>query len=115
LWSSAVVEGGGDSGGVILPSLMSPLFLFSAPLSSVFPLSSLLLLCLFVVVSAGWRWQCQRRSGGVLWRWRGSTVAAVVVLLLWYIFFSSVTPLSLLCHCFSLFFLFLFLCIFFSF
>ena len=49
MWSSTVVEGGGDSGGVILPSLLSPLFLFSAPLSSVLPLSSLLLLCLFVI------------------------------------------------------------------
>ena len=73
------------------PSLMSPLF---------FPLSSLLLLCLFVAVSSGWRWQCQQRSGGVLWRWRGSTVAVAVVLLIWYIFFFSITSLSL--HCFFL-------------
>jgi len=89
-----VVEGGGDSGGVFLPSLLSPLFLFSAPLSSVFPLSSLLLLCLFVAVSGGWWWQCQRRSGGVLWRLRRSTVAAAVVLLLWYIFFLCHSPFS---------------------
>jgi len=86
-----MVEGGGDSGGVILPSLLSPPFLFSAPLSSVFPLSSLLLLCLFVAVSGGWRWQCQRRSGGVLWRWRGSAVAAAVALLLC----SAFLPLSI--------------------
>jgi hypothetical protein len=32
-------------------------------------------------------WGRQRRSGGALWRWRGSAVAAVVVLLLWYFFF----------------------------
>jgi len=39
-------------------------------------------------------WGRQRRSGGALWRWRGSAVAVVVVLLLWYFFSSSVTSCS---------------------
>jgi len=84
LWSSAVVEGGGDSGGVFLPSLLSSVSLLS-PLSSVFYFSSPLSLR-----------GCQLRSGGALWRWRGSTVAAVVVLLLQDFFSSSVTSCSLL-------------------
>jgi len=97
LWSSALVEGGGDSGGVFLPSLLSPLFLFSATSPLFFSLSSLFLLCLFGAVNGG--------QGGALWRWRGSTVAAVVVLLLWYFFpfhflffpTSLMASLSLLC------------------
>jgi len=75
-WKVAVA-----AAAVFLPSLLSPLFLFSA-LSSVFFVTFSSSPCLFVVVSGGWRWQCQRQSSGVLWRWRGSTVASTVVLLL---------------------------------
>ena len=72
LWSSAVVEGGGDSGGVFLPSLLSSASLLS-PLSSVFFFS-----VIFSFSPLSLR-GCQLRLGGALWRWRGSTVAAVVV------------------------------------
>jgi len=74
------------AGGVFLPSLLSPLFLFSTP-------SPLFFFIVFSFSPLSLR-GCQRRSGGVLWRWRGSTVAAVVVLLLWYFFSSSVTSCS---------------------
>jgi len=86
LWSSAVVEGGGDSGGVFLPSLLSSVSLLS-PLSSVF---------FFLFSSSPLSLRgCQLRSGGALWRWRGSTVAAVVVLLLQdFVFSSFVTSCS---------------------
>jgi len=67
--------------------LLSCLLCFSSQPSPLF----FCYLLFFVIVSGGWRWQCQRRLGGVLWRWRGSTVVAAVVLLLWYIFFF-------LCH-----------------
>ena len=74
------------TGGVFLPSLLSPLFLFSTP-------SPLFFFIVFSFSPLSLRGR-QRRSGGVLWRWRGSTVAAVVVLLLWYFFSSSVTSCS---------------------
>jgi len=70
----AVGEGGGDRGGVFLPSLLSPMFLFLAPSPLFFSV-----IFFFSPLSLQGR---QRRSVGVLWRWRGSTVAAVVVLLL---------------------------------
>jgi hypothetical protein len=69
LWSSAVVEGGGDSSDVFLPSLLSSVSLLS-PLSCVFSV-------IFSFSPLSLR-GCQLRSGGALWRWRGSTVAAVV-------------------------------------
>jgi len=75
--------------------LLSCLLCFSSQPSSVFffpPSSSLFLLCLFVAIIGGWRWRCQWRSGGVLWRWRGRTVAAVVFILLRYFFYFF------LCH-----------------
>jgi hypothetical protein len=77
LWSSAVVESGGDSGGVFLPSLLSSVSLLS-PLISVFffPLSSPFLLCLFGAVSYG---QVVRYVGGEEARWQ-----------LWLFFFSSI-------------------------
>jgi hypothetical protein len=70
LWSSAVVEGGGDSSGVFLPSLLSSVSLLS-------PLSSVFFSVIFSFSPLSLR-GCQLRSGGALWRWRGSTVAAVV-------------------------------------
>jgi hypothetical protein len=46
-----------QAAAVLFPSLLSPLFLYSAALSSAFfSLSALLLLCPFVAVSGGWRW-----------------------------------------------------------
>jgi hypothetical protein len=80
LWSSAVVEGGGDSGGVFLPSLLSSVSLLS-PLSSVFFFS--LLLCLFGAVSCG---QVVRCGGGEEARWQ-----------LWLFFFSRIF-FFFLCH-----------------
>ena len=79
---------------IFLPSLLSPLFLFSAPsllfFPVIFPFSPL---CLQ---------GCQRRSGDVLWRWRGSTVTTVVMVVLQR-FFSVVCY----CLCLSLFLLLL--------
>jgi hypothetical protein len=70
-----VVEGGGDGDGVFLPSLLSSVSLLS-------PLSSVAFFVIFSFSPLSLR-GCQRLSGGALWRWRGSTVAAVVALLLW--------------------------------
>ena len=75
LWSSAVVEGGGDSSGVFLPSLLSSVSLLS-PLSSVFFSLSSPLLCLFGAVSCG---QVVRCGGGEEARWQ-----------LWLFFFSRI-------------------------
>jgi len=96
------VESGSDNGDVFLPSLLSPLFLFSTP-------SPLFFSVVFSFSPLSLRGH-QRWLGGALWRWRGSMMAAVVVFLFFlchFLFFpaSLMTSFSLLClpFCFLLF------------